>query len=90
MFSWALLCSGAPGCWVLRWLLSCPDVPVPFLRGSPALFFLWVEAEVQVHLDGCRCHFCCWSRKAEAQTLAAVGDAHDKAGPAEPAGGQCG
>jgi len=79
---------GATGGSVLRWVAKLrwrpSDVPVPFLRGGSALFFLWVAAEVQVPMDGCRRHFCCRSRKADAPALASIDGAHGEAGAAEP------
>ena len=80
---------GATGGSVLRWVAELhrrpSDVPMPFLPGGSALFFLWVAAEVQVPMDGCRRHFCCWSRKADAPALASIDGAPGEAGAAEPA-----
>ena len=86
---------GATGGSVLRWVAELcqrpSDVPVPFLRGGSALFFLWVTAEVQVPMDGCHCHFYCRSRKADASALASIDGTHGEAGAAEPgSSAQCG
>jgi hypothetical protein len=80
-----LLCWAASSkhkAWCPVGLLRCADHPMYLCHSfATALlcFFLWVVAEVQVPLDGCRRHLCRRSRKAEVVALAADGGAHGEA-----------